>query len=352
MNDLALRKDELDSLAELGDALRSSGFFKDVASVAQASVKVLAGRELGLGPVEAMRSLHIIEGKIEMSADLLAQRVKAHPKYDYRVVELTNTRCEIAFCQFDSEGVAQELGSSVFTMDDAERAGLVRPRTPWVSYPRNMLFARAVSNGVAWFCPDVAGGGRIYVDGEIQGPEYVGNESELARFEPVIVELPSGEATVDTQTGEIDPTPEAEMPAASGDDPSQEWAPLSGEPVNHEPVPDKGQPATKAQKTKLVLVARDLGWDEDRRHHEAGVGSFTHLTKARASELIEAWSALRGEGADPEPEPAGGQDIREGVTPRPAAAKDHLHTWGPSKVSKFEICTVEGCLETRRKGSE
>jgi hypothetical protein len=36
-------------------------------------------------------------------------------------------------------------------------------------FPRNMLFARAMSNGVKWYCPDVTSGVTVYSEGEISG---------------------------------------------------------------------------------------------------------------------------------------------------------------------------------------
>ena len=66
------------------DALAKSGYFKDAKQATQAFAKILAGRDLGLSAFEAMSALHVIEGKIEASADLQASRVKASAKYDYR----------------------------------------------------------------------------------------------------------------------------------------------------------------------------------------------------------------------------------------------------------------------------
>lgn len=160
MSTALMTKLELDQLAELGTALRDSGYFADTKTVAQAAVKVLAGRELGLGPVESMRALHIVNGKVELSADLLAARVKMHPRYDYRIVTLNDAGCAIEFFQ---DGAS--LGVSDFMDADRERAKLTG--ATWTQYPRNMMFARAMSNGVAWYCPDVASGARLYVDGEI-----------------------------------------------------------------------------------------------------------------------------------------------------------------------------------------
>ena len=48
------------------------------------------------------------------------------------------------------------IGTSAFSIDDAKKAGLAGDN--WRKYPRNMLFARAMSNGVKWYCPNVFGG--------------------------------------------------------------------------------------------------------------------------------------------------------------------------------------------------
>lgn len=148
MTDLARRLDD-DALATLGANLYASGCFPDVKTGAQAVVKILADAEYGLPPLEAMRSFHIMrDGRISPSASLLARAVKASERYDYTVVELTDDRCELTFW---ADG--DEAGASVFTIEDARRAGILG--NTWEKYPRNMLFARAITNGVDWFCPDV-----------------------------------------------------------------------------------------------------------------------------------------------------------------------------------------------------
>jgi len=163
-----LDQEELSRTWRTADALAKSGYFKDAKQATQAFAKILAGRDLGLGAFEAMSALHVIEGKIEASADLQASRVKASDKYDYQVAVITNEQCSIFFFQ-DGE----KIGTSSFTMEDAQTAGLVRKGSPWEKFPRNMLFARAMSNGVAFFCPDVMGGLRIYSEGELPRPQDV-----------------------------------------------------------------------------------------------------------------------------------------------------------------------------------
>jgi hypothetical protein len=51
-------------------------------------------------------------------------------------------------------------------------------------------------------------------------------------------------------------------------------------------------PATRRQVTALWTVAKELEWDRDRTHAEAGAASLNDLTREAAAELFESWSAL------------------------------------------------------------
>ena len=151
---------------ELGKLLAQSGFFDDAKGAAQAVVKVLAGRELGFGPIASMTGIHIISGKPTLSANLMAAAIKRTRRYTYHILRLDNTGCELEFIE---EG--QSLGMSSFTEADARQAGVYEGRNAhtWRKYPRNMLFARALSNGARWFCPDIFGG-PIYTPEEMEVP--------------------------------------------------------------------------------------------------------------------------------------------------------------------------------------
>jgi hypothetical protein len=144
-------------------AYAASKYWPDAASLAQAFVKIEAGRELGLPAIVAMSEVHVIQGKPTLGAGALATLIKTSGRYDYRVIELNDERCALRFLDVQ----AGDLGESVFTIEDARKAGLAA-RSTWRQYPRNMLFARALSNGVAWFCPDVTTG-RVYVPEELDG---------------------------------------------------------------------------------------------------------------------------------------------------------------------------------------
>jgi hypothetical protein len=140
----------------VGEMFSKSGLFPDVKDAAKAAVKIMAGKEIGLTPFQAMSDIYIVNGKLALMSNAMAALVKGHPKYDYKVEEHTEEKCVIKFLQVDGDGW-KELGDSTFTFKDAAKAGIVN-KDVWKNYPRNMLFARALANGVRWYCPDVACG--------------------------------------------------------------------------------------------------------------------------------------------------------------------------------------------------
>jgi len=149
------------TITSLSEIFAQSGYFSDARGAAQAAVKILAGRELGLPPIASMTGINIIKGKVSLSAVVMASVLKRTPGYDYKVVELSESICKIEFIHS-----GQSLGVSKFDMQDAKQAGLLDSGM-YKKYPRNMLFARAMSNGIRWYCPEVLGG-PAYTPGEIE----------------------------------------------------------------------------------------------------------------------------------------------------------------------------------------
>lgn len=166
-NELVLASEvNVDELYRIGKMLALSGYFetaqaRDVA-VAQMCVKVMAGRELGFGPFASVNGIHVIKGKPAVSANLMAAAVKSNPRYDYRVRQHDSEGVKIEFFEI-VDGKRESLGVSEFTRQDAKAAGTQNMDR----YARNMMFARAMSNGVKWFCPDVFNGAAVYVPEEL-----------------------------------------------------------------------------------------------------------------------------------------------------------------------------------------
>lgn len=177
------------SLSDLGSTLAKSGFFSDTRDAAQAIVKVLAGQELGFGPIASMTGIYVIQNRISLSANMIAAAIKRTKRYNYRVIELTDERCEIAFF----EG-GQEVGRSQFTGTDARKAGTKNMD----KFPRNMLFARAMSNGAKWYCADIFGG-PIYTPEELGANVNEDGEVIDIPSQPVKTEAPKAEPAPDPE---------------------------------------------------------------------------------------------------------------------------------------------------------
>ena len=266
---------DMNDLARLGKMLADSGYFKDAVDAAQAGVKVLAGLEMGIGAFSAMSGIHIIEGKPSIGAGLMAAAVKRHPKYDYRVRTHSDTECEIEFF----EG-SESLGSSGFTIEDAKRAELKfktfkGSATPWAKNPRNMLFARALSNGVRWYCPDV-------FDVSTYTPEDFNAEGEPVdvpvREAPSRPERPARELAAPAEPSAPAPEPEAateapsEPAAASGGITAPQVKALAAGVKKQGMSPDQSRafftwlfdrPIASVKELTKSEASRVIGWEDD-----------------------------------------------------------------------------------------
>jgi hypothetical protein len=172
---------KLNETKEMAEHFFKSGIFQDVKDMSVALVKIQAGQELGISPIMAMKEVYLIPSKagvkIQIGASLQAAMIKKSGKYDYRIVDHSKEICTIHF--FERRGDKWEkIGDESYTIGDARAAGLTAGKDVWTKHPKNMLFARAMSNGAKWHCPDVFGGA-IYNESD-EFPE--------SKFEAEIVE--------------------------------------------------------------------------------------------------------------------------------------------------------------------
>jgi hypothetical protein len=173
-NSGGLKINNLNDLERLSKLLAASRFFQDAKDASQCAVKVLAGFELGLGAFQSMAGIHIINGKPSIGAGLMASKLKSSSKYDYEALVHSDTECiiavfesefksdirslkkklvsgEIGEDQYNHAISSLSIGVSSFTLDDAKRAGTQNMG----KFPKNMLFARCISNAIKWYAPDL-----------------------------------------------------------------------------------------------------------------------------------------------------------------------------------------------------
>jgi hypothetical protein len=137
----------------IGEIFVKSGMFGDCKSQAQAVVKILAGKELGLSPFQSMGGLYFVNGKIGLQSNIAAGLIKKSKRYDYTVVKRTADICEIDFFDITEKDTPRKLGTISFGKAEAARAGLIN-KDNYKNYPESMFFARAISAGAKTFTPD------------------------------------------------------------------------------------------------------------------------------------------------------------------------------------------------------
>jgi len=191
-----------------------SGMFADTRQAAQAFVKIQAGQEIGIAPFQAMSGIHIIQGKPAIGAGIMASKIKGSGKYDYRVTQQDEKACSIDFFQGK-----EKIGTSTFTIEDAKKA-----QTKNIDkFPKNMLFARAISNGLKWYCPDVFSG-PVYVPEEMQFTEDVAHVDVTVTPEalPLITKKMYGQLLDRLKKGERDIIDKAKVKYSFSDEQLEE----------------------------------------------------------------------------------------------------------------------------------
>lgn len=182
----------LEDLQRLGNMCATSGFFQDARQLAQACVKIAAGAEYGLPPVVSMTGINVIKGRVTLSANVMAAIMK---RAGYKLKTRFDGEQSCVITVVDPDG--EELGVSSFSMDDARKAGLGGDN--WKKFPRNMLFARAVSNAARWFAPEVLTGAITPEElGEVEEPPVI-EVSEVQQFRSELAALahtPSGKEVI------------------------------------------------------------------------------------------------------------------------------------------------------------
>ncbi|MFI7096805.1 recombinase RecT [Streptomyces lydicus] len=110
------------------------------------------GRGLGLDVITTIQSVHIIQGKATMSADLMASLCR---RAGHRMrVSGDETNAKVVIFRADDPEFPFEVS---WTMDRAKQAQLTSKDT-WKQYPAAMLRARAISECVRMACPEVLHG--------------------------------------------------------------------------------------------------------------------------------------------------------------------------------------------------
>jgi len=137
------------------------------------------GAELGIPPTAALRSVHIVQGKPVLSADLIVAVCLRSPLCEY----FTCKESTAVGATYETKRRGSGPVSNTFTLDDAKAAGLAG-KDNWKNYGKAMLRHRAAAELARMVYPDLVLG--IYAEEEFaatpQEPEAT-SQTEAPRQE-------------------------------------------------------------------------------------------------------------------------------------------------------------------------
>lgn len=145
-------------MERMAAVIAQSGLF-GIKTPTQALALMLIAQAEGLHPATAARDYHVINGRPALKADaMLAKFQAAGGKVQWH--EYTDVSVAATFSH--PQGGAVKIG---WTIDQAGRAGLTG-RDVWKQYPRAMLRARVISEGIRTVYPGVLAG--MYTPEEVR----------------------------------------------------------------------------------------------------------------------------------------------------------------------------------------
>jgi hypothetical protein len=156
--DLAVREHSVNEIEIMAKQVGRSGLFG--MNEAQAFTLMLLAQAKGIHPIQAVERYHVISGRPAMKADAIL----ADFQRNGGVVEWV-TMTDQEFSAIFTHPVNAPKGVTVsFSMADAKRAELTNNKM-WSKYPKNMLRARVISNGMRLVMPGIVAG--IYTPEEV-----------------------------------------------------------------------------------------------------------------------------------------------------------------------------------------
>lgn len=117
-------------------------------------------KSIGVSPMDALNGgMYYVQGKVEMTAAMMNQMIRQRNHSITKDKKSNEQICILHGRRADNGDTWVES----FSIEDAKKAGIYRNQ--WLKYPKDMLFARALSRLARQLFPDVIKG--CYVQGEI-----------------------------------------------------------------------------------------------------------------------------------------------------------------------------------------
>lgn len=167
------------TMLSMAASLVESGMLPSAIKTPAAALAIIQkGRELGIPPMYALSNISVISGKPVAGAELmLAMVYRDHGDGAIQFETSDDQQCVVLYRR-RSWSQARRHG---FTIEEAERAGLLSKGGTWKQYPAAMLRARCVSAVARLAFPDTLGG--MYTPEELGAEVEVNDQGEVVPVE-------------------------------------------------------------------------------------------------------------------------------------------------------------------------
>lgn len=226
-------------VAKLSDHIAETDFVPKALRNKPAAIAacILTGRELGIGPMASLKSIHMVLGVPSLSAEYKRARALA-AGHQIAIDDSTSTRCVVR----GRRAGADNWVTITWTMDMAKRAKLAG-KDIWQQYPQRMLQARATSELCDLLFPDASlglpttedleDGGAMAIDDVV----VVSEQAAIENARPAQRTARRGRSAPSSPPPAAAPTPPAPaggaplppLPGEDEPDPTTPAAPAAGE---------------------------------------------------------------------------------------------------------------------------
>jgi hypothetical protein len=304
MTEISLREtdswaDVMPAVGDLANKISQTNFVPKTlrGKPAEIAACILTGREVGIGPMQSLAKIHVIDGRPAMSSELMRSLVMA-AGHEITYPTLSDDKVTAKGKRAGSD----QWTEVTWTLKDAQRIG-VAGRDTWKKYPRQMLSARATAELCRLLFPDALGG-ISYTPEELEDEAGTEAKTPVKRskgrtLEVVPEHLEPELAPENGSQGDLGGTDEADGAQVTEVTPEPEVidAEIIDEPIMVTAVMD-GQAITGPQVKMMGAAMRTLGMDRDgaldfcRQHTGRDIQSRNDLTKTEAAAILDALHAL------------------------------------------------------------
>lgn len=175
----------LEHLNSIANDIYKSGLAPDGLKPEAIAVIIQSGKELGIPPINALRTIYVVKGRLSLGVHSIAAIIRKFGIY-YETLEYftdvldedgnakglppnsgfvvnTNKMCKIRFYipvpkNLPNSQNGYQIMDSEFTLIEAILAGVVKDNSAWVKYPRVQLWNRTFTIGAKRAAPHILAG--------------------------------------------------------------------------------------------------------------------------------------------------------------------------------------------------